>query len=168
MHRKYAFPLGVTSFRSRTSFRVCSQARSLSTTQSRIDKHLSNLHTNIQEQTAKLSSSKTPTCLDSTWLHRLDKLTRPEARRLIPELTADNSLGFLPANGQAPTKSSLTYYVMQQKLLHPDKVLLVRVGEFYEAYGVDALMLIEHCGLNPMGTLLNARLLTVCLSVCLS
>ena len=24
------------------------------------------------------------------------------------------------------------------------------VGDFYEAYGVDALLLVEHCGLNPM------------------
>jgi hypothetical protein len=30
-------------------------------------------------------------------------------------------------------------------------VILTRVGEFYETYGVDALMMIEHAGLNPMG-----------------
>ena len=31
-------------------------------------------------------------------------------------------------------------------------MLLVRVGEFYEAFGIDAVMLVEHAGLNPMGT----------------
>ena len=30
-------------------------------------------------------------------------------------------------------------------------LLLVRVGDFYEAFGVDAVMLVEHAGLNPMG-----------------
>merc|ERR1719353_628899 len=29
-------------------------------------------------------------------------------------------------------------------------VLLIRVGDFYEAYGLDALMLVEYAGLNPM------------------
>lgn len=28
---------------------------------------------------------------------------------------------------------------------------LVRVGDFYEAFGADAIMLVEHAGLNPMG-----------------
>ena len=32
-------------------------------------------------------------------------------------------------------------------------VLLIRVGDFYEAYGLDALMLVEHANLNPMGRL---------------
>ena len=31
------------------------------------------------------------------------------------------------------------------------KVLLVRVGDFFESFGVDAVMLVEHAGLNPMG-----------------
>lgn len=31
------------------------------------------------------------------------------------------------------------------------QVLLTRVGEFYETYGVDAVMLMQHAGLNQMG-----------------
>lgn len=27
----------------------------------------------------------------------------------------------------------------------------MRVGDFYEAFGADAIMLVEHAGLNPMG-----------------
>jgi len=34
--------------------------------------------------------------------------------------------------------------------------LLVQVGKFYEACGVDAVMLVEHCGLNFMGDALSA------------
>lgn len=30
-------------------------------------------------------------------------------------------------------------------------MLLTRVGEFYETYGVDAVMLMQHAGLNQMG-----------------
>ena len=37
------------------------------------------------------------------------------------------------------------------KWAHPEMLLLVRVGDFYEAFGVDAVMLVEHAGLNPMG-----------------
>mmetsp|Transcript_27161 Transcript_27161/g.45877 ORF Transcript_27161/g.45877 Transcript_27161/m.45877 type:complete len:194 (-) Transcript_27161:287-868(-) len=122
------------------------------TVKSRIDNHLSDLCSRIEELSLKRRSERSPpTFLSPVWLPRLESLKRPEARSLILELTAENSLGFVPANGQAPGKSSLSYYVMQQKCLHPAKVLLVRVGEFYEAYGVDALMLMEHCGLNPMG-----------------
>lgn len=32
-----------------------------------------------------------------------------------------------------------------------NQVLLTRVGEFYETYGVDAVMLMQHAGLNQMG-----------------
>jgi hypothetical protein len=31
------------------------------------------------------------------------------------------------------------------------QVCLVRVGDFYEAFGADAVLLVEHAGLNPMG-----------------
>lgn len=30
-------------------------------------------------------------------------------------------------------------------------MLLTRVGEFYETYGVDAVMMMQHAGLNRMG-----------------
>jgi DNA mismatch repair ATPase MutS len=38
-----------------------------------------------------------------------------------------------------------------EKEKHADRVLLIRCGDFYEAYGLDALLLVEHAGLNPMG-----------------
>lgn len=36
------------------------------------------------------------------------------------------------------------------------QVLLVRVGEFYETYGVDAVMMMQHAGLNKMGQEIRA------------
>lgn len=35
-------------------------------------------------------------------------------------------------------------------------MLLTRVGEFYETYGVDAVMMMQHAGLNKMGQEIRA------------
>lgn len=35
-------------------------------------------------------------------------------------------------------------------------MLLTRVGEFYETYGVDAVMMMQHAGLNRMGQEIRA------------
>ena len=48
-------------------------------------------------------------------------------------------------------QGSLQEFVLEVKKTHPGKVALVRVGEFYETWGFDAVMLVEYCGLNPMG-----------------
>eukprot|EP00536_Pseudo-nitzschia_multiseries_P003783 jgi/Psemu1/186574/e_gw1.59.102.1 len=42
-------------------------------------------------------------------------------------------------------------YCRDQKELYPHHVVLVRCGDFYETFGVDAILLVEHVGLNPMG-----------------
>ena len=51
----------------------------------------------------------------------------------------------------AGKKGSLLSYVRDQKRKYPDSIILTRVGEFYEAFGLDAALLVEFCGLNPMG-----------------
>ena len=48
-------------------------------------------------------------------------------------------------------KGSLFEFLMEVKRAHPTKVVLVRVGEFYETWGFDAVVLVQHAGLNPMG-----------------
>ena len=83
----------------------------------------------------------------SYWQQRLHELTRPVAVALVMSLSRSNSLGFEPGKG----KGTLVDFVAQEKRKHPEKLLLIRVGEFYESFGVDALMLVEHAGLNPMG-----------------
>lgn len=86
------------------------------------------------------------------WLHQLSLLDRPVVRSLIPQLVADNALGFDDGKGlSAARPGSFLGFTIEQKRKHPDKVIMMRSGEFYETYGVDALMLINYAGLNPMG-----------------
>eukprot|EP00954_Amorphochlora_amoebiformis_P020721 1341351-Amorphochlora_amoeboformis.AAC.1 len=47
-------------------------------------------------------------------------------------------------------KGSLMEYAISEKEKHPSKIILLRVGEFFETYGIDALMLVEFAGLNAM------------------
>ena len=42
-------------------------------------------------------------------------------------------------------------FTLEQKRIHKDKIILSRVGEFYETVGIDALMLIAYARLNSMG-----------------
>jgi len=73
---------------------------------------------------------------------------RSKAATLVAKLSSNNCLGFENA---AASKGTLLQFVIDEKEKHPEKLLLVRVGDFYETYGVDALMLVEYAGLNPMG-----------------
>jgi hypothetical protein len=75
---------------------------------------------------------------------------RASARRMIPYLSDKNLLGFMTTQDHTK-QGTLLNFICEQKEKHLDKVLLIRVGEFYEAFGVDALLLVEHCGLNAMG-----------------
>ena len=92
-------------------------------------------------------------------LERLAAVQRPAAALLLPQLAPSNPLlyatsasggygggssggGAADAPGQ-PKAGSLLAYVMAEKAKHGDKVLLVRVGDFFEAFGLDAVMLVE-------------------------
>ena len=67
-------------------------------------------------------------------------------------LGVDTSLrGASKGTGKAGGRKTLYDYALEVKAQHPRKVLLIRVGEFYEALGYDAVMLVMHAGLNPMG-----------------
>ena len=95
--------------------------------------------------------------LTEFWRERLAEMTRPAARGLVSALSTANALCFELDGSQAAgasarkSKRTLVDFVIEEKEKAPDRLLLVRVGDFYEAYGIDALMLIEHAGLNPMG-----------------
>lgn len=93
---------------------------------------------------------RTGSKVDAYWLEHLRAVRRPAARALIPQLVDSNPLGYEPPTGPAK-KGTLLEYCVAQKAMHPSKVTLTRVGEFYETHGVDSIMLVEHCGLNPMG-----------------
>jgi len=91
----------------------------------------------------------------------LEALEKPAARNLVEQLIPGNALGYdqnsskrvlSRSSKSAPVKSgSLLHFITEQKRLHPTKILLVRVGDFYETYGLDAVLLVEYVGLAPMG-----------------
>ena len=86
------------------------------------------------------------------WRSKLSELSRPAAVHLVPQLSPENALGYMnKVQSKASGPLSLVDFAVAQKDKHPEKVLLFRVGEFYEAFGSAAIMLVEHAGLNPMG-----------------
>ncbi|KAL7551663.1 hypothetical protein ACHAWF_014847 [Thalassiosira exigua] len=109
-----------------------------------------------------------PYVLDPYWIDPLLSLTKPAARSLVRQLRPDGCpMGYDPSASpvsnlrsretggstttpQKRTTALLGYVRSRKAERHPDAVVLVRVGDFYESYGVDALLLVEHCGLNPM------------------
>ena len=50
----------------------------------------------------------------------------------------------------AGKKGTFLAYCRRQKELYPHCLLLVRCGDFYETFGIDAILLVEHVGLNSM------------------
>ncbi|CAN0369793.1 unnamed protein product, partial [Hapterophycus canaliculatus] len=101
-------------------------------------------------------SHKSSTGPHEYWMGPLMRLTKPETRKVAMQLTSDNKLGYRSSKGGPVGKGTLLEYVVEQKEKHPTKVLLTRVGEFYETYGVDAVMMMQHAGLNKMGQEIRA------------
>lgn len=92
--------------------------------------------------------------IQAYWDTVLESVDKPSARKLLEYVDTSAPLG-LPhlfdsskSKGARPPAFSFFYDV---KVQHPDKVVLVRVGEFYETIGIDAILLVQHAGLNPMG-----------------
>ena len=114
--------------------------------------------------------------IDIYWHESMKSITKPSARSIVSQLNPSCPMGYNPIatpyesmiennnnndnnnnddNSPAKTttagkKGSLLSYVREQKEKYPDCIIITRVGEFYEAFGIDALLLIEHCGLNSM------------------
>ena len=97
--------------------------------------------------------------ISAEWKQRLRELTRPAATSMVAKLDAKSPLCFRnqealdkdPEGTGGAKGTTLVDEAQAWKEAHPDKLLLIRVGDFYEAFGVDAVMLVEHAGLNPMG-----------------
>jgi ribosomal protein L25 (general stress protein Ctc) len=93
--------------------------------------------------------------IDSFWKEALLRVTKPSARNMVMQLNpAVCPMGFDPT--AAPTgslkttleptagkKGSLLAYVRENKQRYPDCIILTRVGDFYETYGMDAVLLVE-------------------------
>uniref|UniRef100_A0A7N1A003 DNA mismatch repair proteins mutS family domain-containing protein n=2 Tax=Kalanchoe fedtschenkoi TaxID=63787 RepID=A0A7N1A003_KALFE len=88
------------------------------------------------------------------WQEKLQICKKPSTIQLIKRLVFTNLLGVDDnlRNGSLK-EGTLNWEMLQFKSKFPREVLLCRVGEFYEAIGIDACILVEYAGLNPFGGL---------------
>jgi hypothetical protein len=99
--------------------------------------------------------------LDSAyWKEQINSFnasTKPSLRAMVARLDDEDPLGVdltlrgASSRGPGAKRPTLYDYALSVKKLHPRKISLIRVGEFYECIGYDAVMLVMHAGLNPMG-----------------
>lgn len=83
------------------------------------------------------------------WRAQLARVDRSEALRLIGQLGGDDSIGYLRSKAN-DNVSSVLEKVFAWREAMPSCVLLVQLGDFFEVWGSDAVMLVQWCGLNPM------------------
>lgn len=102
--------------------------------------------------------------IDPYWKEPLLQLSKSTSRALLNQLdpkicpmgsdpTASPKGGLSsssPTTSTAGKKGTFLAYCRRQKELYPHCVLLVRCGDFYETFGLDAILLVEHVGLNSM------------------
>ncbi|EYU43761.1 hypothetical protein MIMGU_mgv1a025817mg [Erythranthe guttata] len=88
------------------------------------------------------------------WKERIQLCRKPSSVVLVQRLSFSNLLGVDATLRNGSLKEgTLNWEILQFKSKFPREVLLCRVGEFYEAIGVDACILVEYAGLNPFGGL---------------
>lgn len=83
---------------------------------------------------------------DGQWARRLAALRTANAKQVAKALDRRDPIGWV-----AGKRGWVIDYTRKTAAQRPTDVLLVRVGDFYEAHGLSAVMLIEHGNLNPMG-----------------
>ncbi|CAM8886163.1 unnamed protein product [Rhodiola kirilowii] len=88
------------------------------------------------------------------WQEKLHVCKKPSTVQLIKRLVFTNLLGVDDnlRNGSLK-EGTLNWEMLHFKSRFPHEVLLCRVGDFYEAIGIDACILVEYAGLNPFGGL---------------
>ncbi|OVA02308.1 GIY-YIG nuclease superfamily [Macleaya cordata] len=88
------------------------------------------------------------------WKERMQMCRKPSSIQLVKRLTYSNLLGLdVTLKNGSLKEGTLNWEILQFKSRFPREVLLCRVGDFYEAIGIDACVLVEHAGLNPFGGL---------------
>ncbi|GER52219.1 DNA mismatch repair protein [Striga asiatica] len=88
------------------------------------------------------------------WKEKMQVCRKPSSAVLVKRLTFSNLLGVDASLKNGSLKEgTLNWEILQFKSKFPREVLLCRVGDFYEAIGVDACILVEYAGLNPFGGL---------------
>ncbi|KAJ0035396.1 hypothetical protein Pint_25171 [Pistacia integerrima] len=85
---------------------------------------------------------------------RLQTCRKPSTLHLVKRLKYSNLLGLdVSLKNGSLKEGTLNWEMLQFKSKFPREVLLCRVGDFYEAIGIDACILVEFAGLNPFGGL---------------
>lgn len=88
------------------------------------------------------------------WKERMQMCKKPSSIQLVKRLIYSNLLGLdVSLKNGSLKEGTLNMELLQFKSRFPREVLLCRVGDFYEAVGFDACILVEHAGLNPFGGL---------------
>ncbi len=140
-------------------------------TMSPYDQMVMDLFPNINDNTqSDEHNNNDDASIDPYWVEPLLSLTKSSSRSLVRQLQHQYCpMGYDPSaspfsalksnnatssdedsNGKKRTTSLLSFIRNQKQTHFNEAIMLVRVGDFYETYGVDAIMLVEHCGLNPM------------------
>ena len=78
------------------------------------------------------------TPMHATMVNLLKSVSRESAAKYVRILSAPNLLGI-----ECGKKGSLPAQILEYKRIHPEKIILVRVGEMYEAVGVDAVLVVD-------------------------
>ncbi len=93
------------------------------------------------------------------WNSRFETIAHPVATRMMQDLDASMPLGIGDAakpfwkgfkHNYGDSDSNIDF-LFRVKKIHPQKIVLIQIGEFYETWGVDSIFLVEHCGINRMG-----------------
>ncbi|XP_050374401.1 DNA mismatch repair protein MSH1, mitochondrial isoform X1 [Argentina anserina] len=88
------------------------------------------------------------------WKERMQMCRKPSTVQLVKRLDYSNLLGLdVNLKNGSLKEGTLNWEILQFKSKFPHEVLLCRVGDFYEALGIDACVLVEYAGLNPFGGL---------------
>ncbi|CAL1384358.1 unnamed protein product [Linum trigynum] len=88
------------------------------------------------------------------WKEKLENCRKPSTLQLIKRLVYTNLMGLDASLRNGSLKEgNLNWEMLRFKSKFPREVLLCRVGDFYEAVGIDACILVEYAGLNPFGGL---------------
>ncbi|URE23463.1 GIY-YIG catalytic domain [Musa troglodytarum] len=88
------------------------------------------------------------------WKEKIQLCKKPSTVLLVKRLTYSNLLGLdVNLKNGSLKEGTLNMELLQFKSRFPREVLLCRVGDFYEAIGFDACVLVEYAGLNPFGGL---------------
>lgn len=88
------------------------------------------------------------------WQQAMRTVDKPNARQMLEMVDWNNRLGVNKARkkrlGFRATTLPCYHDFVKTKARFPHHIVLMRIGEFYETAGFDAVLLVQHAGLNPM------------------